>query len=191
MHRFEVTESDGDRDLDEILRLQRENLPAQLSPEESAREGFVTVQHTREALAQMHALAPSIVARRDGVFAGYALTMPPEARACAPILAPMFQQLDERLAGRRYYVMGQICIARPFRGQGLFDHLYAAQFQHCRARWDLCVTEVSLDNPRSLRAHQRLGFTPLSQHDRWVVLSSEIRGHHTNLRPASEDSGRR
>ncbi|HTQ81049.1 MAG TPA: hypothetical protein VMM92_13705, partial [Thermoanaerobaculia bacterium] len=78
--------SDGDRDLDGILALQRENLATNLPADLVRSEGFVTVVHTREILARMHALGPSVVARSDGRVVGYALTMPVECRSFLPVL---------------------------------------------------------------------------------------------------------
>ena len=69
-----------ERELEQILDLQRKNLPRNLPPDEIAQQGFVTVQHTLEALRGMHALAPSIVAVEGGALLGYALVMPRECR---------------------------------------------------------------------------------------------------------------
>jgi ribosomal protein S18 acetylase RimI-like enzyme len=123
----------------------------------------------------MHALAPSIVAKDGDELAGYALVMPIECRSFIPVLAPMFQRLEAlRMFQRRFYVMGQICVASPYRGRGVFDLLYHAHREHLRGRFDACVTEVSVRNTRSLRAHQRIGFEELERYrdatDEWVLL---------------------
>lgn len=164
-----------EEELKQILDLQQLNLPHRLSPEELGSEGFVTVEHTLELLKRMHALAPSIVAREDGRLAGYALVMPVECRAQIPILEPMFERLDALgLGARRYYVMGQICVDRRWRGKGVFDLLYQAHRKHLRSRFDCCVTEVATRNTRSMRAHERVGFEPIDRYqdatDEWVVL---------------------
>jgi GNAT superfamily N-acetyltransferase len=165
-----------DQELEEILELQRRNLPRNLDEREKAENGFVTVEHTREVLRRMHEIVPSIVAKDGEELAGYALVMPAECREFVPVLAPMFERLDQNadLKGRRYYVMGQICVAKPYRGQGVFDRLYAAHREHLRHRFDACVTEISVRNPRSLRAHARVGFEELERYrdatDEWVVV---------------------
>ena len=167
-------------ELEQILSLQRANLAANVGAEEAGAQGFVTAVHDLETLQRMHALAPSIGARAEHGLAGYALTMRVEARADVPILEPMFQ-LFETLHWRgrplptvRFYVMGQVCVAKPFRGQGVFDALYRGHREHYRDRFELLVTEVSLRNPRSLRAHERVGFEPLHRYrdsvDDWVIL---------------------
>jgi L-amino acid N-acyltransferase YncA len=167
-------------DLQDILSLQRENHRDHVSPGDAEREGFVTVAHTLEALEQMHALAPSVVAREGDALAGYALTMPLEARDAAPVLAPMFAQFDalswqgRPLSASRYYVMGQVCVARAFRGQGVFDALYRGHREAYAPRFDFIVTEIATRNARSMRAHARVGFQVISTYrdalDEWAVV---------------------
>ena len=171
----------GDEVLQEILDLQRANLARNLEPGEIAAQGFVTVEHTLEALRRMHAQAPSIVARESGALAGYALVMPPGCRPFVPLLEPMFQRLDGLgFRDRRYYVMGQICVARPWRGRGVFDLLYQAHRQHLRDRYDCSITEVATRNTRSMRAHLKVGFVEIERYrdatDEWSLLSWDWSG---------------
>src|SRR5687767_14492964 len=113
----------SEEELREILELQRANLAVGLGADEIASQGFVTVVHTLEILRAMHALEPSIVARDGGRVVGYALVMPDQTRALLPILERLFVRLDSmpELASLRFYVMGQICVARSHRGQGVPD----------------------------------------------------------------------
>ncbi|MGZ6124473.1 MAG: GNAT family N-acetyltransferase [Myxococcales bacterium] len=165
----------NERELERILELQRKNLARSLGPEEIAAQGFVTVEHTLDVLRRMHAIAPSIVARDGEELAGYALVMPAECRAFVPILAPMFQRLESlRLFRERFYVMGQICVAHAWRGKGVFDLLYRAHRHHLRSFYDCSITEVATRNRRSMRAHERVGFTVIDRYrdatDEWALL---------------------
>ncbi len=164
----------NERELGQILDLQRANLARNLSPEEIAAQGFVTVEHTVDLLKQMHALAPSIIARDGDRLAGYALVMPIECRSFLSILEPMFVRLDRLRMQQRFYVMGQICVAKPWRGRGIFDLLYRTHRHHLRTRYDFSVTEVSTRNTRSMRAHQRIGFAEIDRYrdetDEWALL---------------------
>ena len=101
--------------------------------------------------------------------------MPPECRTFVPILEPMFQRLDALgMLGQRFYVMGQICIARPWRGRGVFDLLYQAHRAFLSEAYDCCLTEVATRNTRSMRAHARVGFTVVDRYrdatDDWALL---------------------
>ena len=166
----------SEAELAQILDLQRRNLPRNLEASEREEQGFVTVEHSLDVLRRMHVIAPSIVAKDGTELAGYALVMPVECRSFIPILEPMFQRLDAnaRLSGRHYYVMGQICVAKQYRATGVFDLLYAAHREHLQRRFQACVTEISVRNPRSQKAHERVGFEELDRYrdatDEWVVV---------------------
>ena len=167
--------------LDEILALQRENLPARLSAEQAREQGFVTLEHTKDILRQMHAVLPSVGAWEEGRLVGYALSLPRECRGLIPPLAPMFEVLDTLLVEGRplarvpYYVMGQVCVAKAHRGTGVLEALYAAHREAYAPRFEELVTEISVRNVRSLRAHARVGFRDIHRYrdamDSWVVVA--------------------
>ncbi len=162
-----------DRDLEQILALQQRNL-------RFSQDGFVTVNHTLEILQAFHTLMPSVVARHQGNVIGYALSMPCETRQLVPVLHPMFDRLGglALLSGQRWYVMGQICIDRAWRGRGLVGHLYATHRACYADRFDWLVTEIAQRNPRSLTAHQRVGFTEIDHYsdatDEWSVVGLKL-----------------
>ena len=171
--------------LREILLLQKENLPAGLSPQEVRDQGFVTVEHSLDVLAKMHTLLPSVVAHENDSLVGYALSMATECSELIPVLRPLFDvlgriELDGRLlADRPFYVMGQVCVAKTHRGLGVFDALYAAHRQSYASRFELLVTEISERNTRSLRAHARVGFRVVHRYrdetDAWNVVAWDWR----------------
>lgn len=155
-------------DVPKILELQAQNLPAALTPEVMASQGFVTVRHEPAVLRRMNAAAPAIVARNGDRVVGYALVMPREFAAEVPILRPLFDVL-ETLTWRgaalrdnpRWFLMGQVCVSDGYRGMGVFDALYRTMADSYRDRFDFTVTEVAARNTRSLRAHARVGFQTL------------------------------
>jgi L-amino acid N-acyltransferase YncA len=165
---MQFTTVTGAAEVDQILELQAQNLASALTAEAIAAQGFVTVRHERATLLRMNEQAPSVIARAEGRLAGYALVMPREFAPEVPILAPMFAMLSglawngRRLGDNpRWFVMGQICVAAPYRGHGVFDGLYATMREVYRADYDFTVTEVAERNRRSLRAHERVGFRTL------------------------------
>lgn len=167
-------------ELEQILVLQRRNLKQELPEEEKRSQGFVTVEHDLAALEQMHALAPSIIAHQGRELAGYALTMPRECRTLMPVLVPMFELFDrltyrgKPMSDHRFYVMGQVCIDKAHRGKGLFELLYHKHRELYQPRFDFIITEVSVRNQRSLRAHERVGFQTVHTYrdatDEWAVV---------------------
>jgi GNAT superfamily N-acetyltransferase len=161
--------AESDRDLEGILGLQR----ASRAP---TKDGFVTVEHTLDILRAMHALMPSVVARdASGGVVAYALSMPRETRELLPILEPMFAQVDGLPIAPRWYVMGQVAVAPSHRGTGVFDALFAEHRARYGDRFDELVTEVSLRNTRSLRAHARVGFRTVLEYrdgtDDWAIVA--------------------
>jgi ribosomal protein S18 acetylase RimI-like enzyme len=177
----------SDQDLKQILLLQQNNLPDHLTEERRKSQGFVTVQHNLPLLRSMNTSAPQVLARHDDKVIGYALSMRPELKYVVPVLVPMFELVDglyykgELLSKSKYYVMGQICVDEAYRGEGIFDGLYQKHRQIYSSQYDLCITEVSTRNLRSMKAHQRVGFKTIHTFrdatDEWnIVLWDWIKG---------------
>jgi len=148
----------------QILELQAANLPSILSPETARSQGFVTVRHEPDVLLRMNQAYPSVLAKDGERPAGYCLVMLRAFAPEVPVLVPMFDLL-ETLSWRgrflnesRWFVMGQVCVAEGYRGQGVFDGMYAKLREICRPAFDVVVTEIAERNARSLRAHERVGF---------------------------------
>ncbi|GMU44999.1 MAG: GNAT family N-acetyltransferase [Xanthomonadales bacterium] len=165
---FRFTTVAHPQDVDLILALQAENHRDHVDAVTAASEGFTSVRHDPEVLQAMNRAHPSAVAWSGDRLAGYCLMMAQEFRDQVPVLQPMFALLErlhwrgEALAGNpRWFVMGQVCVARDFRGMGVFDGLYQELRRAYSGTFDFTVTEVSQRNPRSLRAHRRVGFKTL------------------------------
>jgi hypothetical protein len=170
-----------------ILELQAANLPAALTPETLARDGFVTVRHEPSVLRRMNETTPAVIAKAHNRVVGYALVMPRSYAVDVPILRPLFDLLDTlswrgvSLRGNpRWFVMGQICIAAGYRGRGIFDGLYRTMATQYGDRFDFTVTEVAARNGRSLRAHARVGFETLHVYadpttgEEWHVIALDF-----------------
>lgn len=151
-----------------IQALQTANLRRHLAPDDVAREGFVTAEYTLDYLQAMHDAAPSIVAMDGGEVVGYALVAERAVGMRHPLLADLYEKADrEMLDGtplreQRYVLCGQLCVAKSHRGMALVDRMYHRFRDEYAGRYDLVVTDVVSDNPRSLRAHQRVGFEVLT-----------------------------
>lgn len=177
---YTATTVSSDQELEQILQLQKQNLKQFISEEEKKAQGFLTMQFHLPMLQQLHALAPSVIIKYNDEVAAYAMTVTLEGRTVYPDLEPMFvnfQNLQWRgkpLYDYRFYVMGQICVAKEHRAKGLFDLLY----QHHKAvyspHYDFIITEISTSNYRSLQAHKRVGFETIHTYedhmDTWNVV---------------------
>ncbi len=159
---IEFTRCKSQQELEQILLLQKQNLPGNISTEEKISEGFVTVSHTLSLLDEMNQVCPHVIAKSGQSVVGYALCMHPVFGDRIPILKPMFDQLLSRIPkDQTYMVMGQICIDKLFRKKGLFRGLYSLMKKELKPEYDLIITEVDAENIRSLNAHYAVGFEDL------------------------------
>jgi hypothetical protein len=154
----------SDEDVRQILRLQSENLAKNITAETLQQQGFVTVEHDFPTLRHMNDVEPSTLIKDDGRVVGYALAMSRTLAAAIPILIPMFEVFKQVpyktgfLSDQNYIVVGQVCVADGYRGQGLFDKMYAAYRDRLQHQYEVAVTEISHRNQRSIAAHRRVGF---------------------------------
>lgn len=150
--------------LQDILAMQLANLPGAISEQEAREQGFVTVAHSVGLLREMNEPYAHSGAWHRNRLVGYALVMEKRFRDRIPVLFPMFELLDglrfrnKLLAECPYFVMGQICIDKPYRGSGAFAGLYHDLKDRLYPHFDLIVTEIATRNVRSIRAHEKLGF---------------------------------
>jgi ribosomal protein S18 acetylase RimI-like enzyme len=167
--------------LHQILQLQRENLRHTKSIEVEAEQGFVTVEHDISLLADMNTEASHVIALDDDRVVGYALAMTRAFEDKVPVLAPMFELLDNlvvdgtRMGNDDYIVMGQICVDKDYRGQGLVQGLYKKYFELYKSKYHWIVTEIAARNTRSLHAHMKVGFKEIYRYDevgfeQWIVV---------------------
>jgi GNAT superfamily N-acetyltransferase len=156
-------------DLEQILALQRSNLPG-AAPGQDA-QGFVTLQYTVPLLESVCGPYRHVIAKDGGQVVGYALVLLPEAKEHFPEIGNLFEAVDAwRAADARYFVMGQVCVAGGYRGQGVFRGLYHKLREEMRAHFDFVATDVSRKNLRSMNAHAGVGFQEINQGSPWQVI---------------------
>jgi hypothetical protein len=169
-----------DDELLQIHKLNQQNLKQHLNEETQEREGFVSWLYSIELLRMMHNLSPSVIVKDKDNVVAYALTTLKESKIFHPDLEIMFGNLESvqyknrPLSSYRFYCMGQICIAKDYRGKGIVNMLYQ-QHQEVYGRYfDFLLTEISIKNPRSLKAHEKIGFQTIYTYkdamDEWNVV---------------------
>jgi ribosomal protein S18 acetylase RimI-like enzyme len=166
--------------LKKIHELNQLNLRSHLSETEQRNQGFLSWSYSLELLQQLHELAKSVIVTENDQLAGYALTTLPEARSFHPELDLMFKGFEglvykERpIFSYRFYCMGQICIAKEFRGMGIVPMLYDKHKETYSYQYDFILTEISTRNIRSIKAHEKVGFKAIQHHrdhlDEWAVV---------------------
>ncbi|MDB0600995.1 GNAT family N-acetyltransferase [Tenacibaculum maritimum] len=166
-------------ELEEILTLQKENLPFNLSEIERQEQGFVTVEHNLAILKEMHLVHPHIIAKDKGKVVGYALSMSSKFKDDIAILKPMFTEINNSSkANERFIVMGQICIHKEYRRKGVFKGLYTKMKKEFCNDYTAIITEIDLLNTRSINAHKAIGFKNLSTYtannQNWQIVFMEL-----------------
>jgi GNAT superfamily N-acetyltransferase len=167
-------------ELEGILQLQKANLSRLISREEAEAEGFVTAEYTLDFLQQMHAAGPSVIAVADNTVVGYALVAAPAIKGGHALLDDLFEAVDnivfknKRLAEQPYVLVGQLCVAKTHRRQGLAGRLYEYYKQQYSAQYEYCITDVVTSNQQSLLAHQKSGFEVIRRFsyggDEWDIV---------------------
>ena len=84
----------SDRELHEILAIQKRSLKIHTSQGDREAQGFVTVSHSFEVLKKMNDACPHILAMNDTRVIGYALVMLCRFKNEIPILVSMFATGD-------------------------------------------------------------------------------------------------
>lgn len=151
-------------DLDGILSLHKANLIKNLTKEEMELEGFVTVEFDAELLRIMHAISPSVIAKDGDMVVGYVLVITKELYGKHQLLDEMFNKMDAIQYGggfmkdSEYVLIGQLCVDKAYRGQGIVQRMYSFKRSQLESRYACCCTNVAITNPRSLKAHIKSGF---------------------------------
>jgi hypothetical protein len=170
MSHLTFTTSQSDQDLKGIIALQRDNLQRNLEKDEIASQGFVTVVHTLENLRKMNDIEQHVICKDGEKVVGYILAMTANSRNDIPMLIPMFELCDtityqnRKISDYRYIVVGQVCIAKTYRGQGVFEKSYHAYRDRMKGRYDIVITEIATRNLRSINAHARIGFIEIHRY---------------------------
>ena len=164
------TFSNTEKDLSGIIELQKNNLPQSLTESEMQNQGFVTVSHTLEDLKRMGTFEKNLIIKDQDRIAGYLLAMTKNSRSDLPILIPMFEVFDKiyyrgkLVSEYNFLVVGQVCIHKDYRGQGLLDKGYTAYENYFKEKYDFAITEIALTNTRSINAHKRVGFSEIHRY---------------------------
>ncbi|WDF80551.1 GNAT family N-acetyltransferase [Mucilaginibacter sp. KACC 22773] len=170
---------------EQIVALQNQNLYKSLTPEEQDQQGFVFAEHTVELLQQMASQIPQVIALYKNKVIGYNLAMTAAMEKQLPSLEPMFREFykiryqGKILTAYKFFVGGQVCVDKDFRGLGLLSKLYNATANLAGDDYELCITEIAVRNVNSLKVHQKMGFEIAGTHrdefGDWYVVVWDIR----------------
>ncbi len=175
-----IKQVSSDEEVVGIRELQVQNLKKLISAEEAEKEGFVTCDYTVDFLRKMNSICPSVIAKDGDRVVGYTLALVRELMTADPLLAELENTIkkiiyeEESLANRNYVIVGQLCVAKGYRGLGLVPRMYNHYRECLNTQFDCCITDVATHNPRSVKAHQKSGFeivhTELYDNVYWYIV---------------------
>jgi len=178
------TVASSDEDFEQILQLQKENLLHNLSEQLLSEHGFVFAEHTIPILKSMATHLPQVIALYNNRVIGYNLAMSSEMKNELPSLSPMFNEFDKctykgiLLTEYKFIVGGQVCVDKNFRGLGMMSKLYHETINQLPVDYQLCVTEISTRNIKSLKSHQKMGFKVIATYndgrELWNIVAWEL-----------------
>ncbi len=167
-------------EIEQIHRLNMLNYRKNVTPEEKEKEGFVSWEYPVALLQQLQNIAPHVIVKDGDIVVAYALVATKEATPFHKDLKTMFDHLaglyyrGKQLSDYNFYCMGQVCIDKAYRGKGVFAMLYQHHKTLYQQRFDMLITEISPANPRSQKAHEKVGFKTIYNYrdtmDEWNVV---------------------
>jgi L-amino acid N-acyltransferase YncA len=152
-----------DEDLAGIHELLERNFAGNLS-ESQKKDGFLSIRFDGDQLREMADDGIMIVALSGSRVVGFLSTQTCRYNLTIPIAGAMIETLSDSIEQQRTLVCGPVCIDSEFRGQGVFEQMYAHLIRESSGIYTTGITFVSAGNPRSIAAHRdKLGMTPAGQ----------------------------
>lgn len=158
----------SEADLQGALTLLDENFRGALA-DDQMKDGFISVRFTLDELKEMTENGVTVVAVANNEMAGVLF-----AQSCIyntrnnPLAARMVEALESKtLDGKpivtdESIVCGPICVSKNFRGQGIMPQMYELLKREAAKNYKTALTLVSQNNPRSIHAHEKLGYEKLA-----------------------------
>ena len=139
--------------------------------EEDKKDGFITADFTPD---QMEALITQedgcFVAKDQGRIVAFALSASWGFWSAWPIFQKMIEDLPSltyqgyQLSIENSYQYGPVCVARDYRGTGVFQDLFAFALQQMSTRYPVMLSFINTINERSYAAHiTKLGLDVIQQ----------------------------
>lgn len=151
-------------ELEGIKQLQELNLRKNIARTKALADGYLSADYSLEFLNHMHQAHPSIIALSDKKVVGYSLVAVKSIRNNHTLLGELFNTIDNTIYNEiplndtNYVVVGQLCVAKDFRGKGVSREMYNYFRKHLSGSFKYCITDVASDNLPSLNAHLSTGF---------------------------------
>lgn len=173
-----------EKDLPLVVALQDVNLASNLSSE-AKRDGFLSGAFTEEQFAAMNEDVGVLVCYCEEHLAGFICVGSIDFNRPFALPGAMIKALSTLLyqgksvTSYQCVIAGPVCVASAHRGAGLFGLMYDELHQILPKEVELITTLVSRANPRSIRAHEKVGMVTVGgfqfRDDDFVIMVREPR----------------
>lgn len=152
-------------DYQKIFELQNKNLVPSLS-ENDLKDGFLSAAFTLDNLQAVNANICIMTCFSGINLCGYHIASTPEFNKTSLLLTQMMQQFnqitykDKILSEYDCFIAGPTCIAKEYRGQGIYPQLITSLFDFLKNTLNpsrLRISFASELNLRSLNAQKKIG----------------------------------
>lgn len=170
-------------DFEGMVKLQDLNLVSKISDEQK-KDGFLSAAFSAAQFESMDNDGCVIVGFENEVKA-FLCASTPMFNLPFPLPSAMierFASIDfngKKLSQLQTIITGPVCIVESWRGKGVIEKLYEALYKELHGQYDAAVVFVSVENPRSIKAHEKLGMSVVDEFSfkekNYVVMAVDLR----------------
>jgi len=181
-------------DLAGVASLQNDNLMTHLEPDKLT-DGFLSGSFTEEQFSRMNDDLCVVVCLDADRVVGFLCTSTTDYNRQFGLPAAMIARYPHATYGGRplsaftSFVAGPVCVDKQYRGMGIFEGLYRALVGLLPVKYEVVVTFVSVDNPRSIHAHEKVGLKKVDHFEfsgrEFVILATGLQEVHTKVTSTS------
>lgn len=163
-----------------VVELQSANLASNLSEDQKS-DGFLSVGFTEEQFAGMDSDLAVVLGLDGNTVKAFLCTSTVEFNRPFALPRAMIDRFahvifdDKPLSEWRVAITGPVCIDASLRGQGVLEKLYVCFYDVAPPQYELAVVFVSLQNPRSIKAHEKLGMAIVDEFEfnsrKYVIMA--------------------
>lgn len=155
-------------DFEGMVKLQDLNLVSKISDEQK-KDGFLSAAFSAAQFESMDNDGCVIVGLDADEVKAFLCASTPMFNLPFPLPSAMIERFPvidfkgKKLSQMQTIITGPVCIDESWRGKGVIERLYEALYQELHGEYNAAVVFVSVENPRSIKAHERLGMTVVDE----------------------------
>ncbi len=178
-------------DFDSMVKLQNLNLVSNISDEQK-KDGFLSAAFSAPQFQSMDndgCVIVGVTEEVEGVeetnVKSFLCASTPMFNLPFPLPATMVERFPtikfeaKTLSDYQIIITGPVCVDETWRGKGVIEKLYKALYDEIHGQYQVAVVFVSVENPRSIKAHEKLGMSVVDKFEfsgkNYVVMAVGIK----------------